>query len=97
MLNDPQDDEGMNIDKLLAKWCSQILTRTGERRYKMLDWLSTVPFSRQQHHHSSNRHPGTGKWLLQKEDFVKWEHSSSSLLFWLCGAGKSNVVPTISH
>ncbi|KAL7268016.1 hypothetical protein RUND412_009377 [Rhizina undulata] len=63
-----------------------------KERSKILKWLSRVPFK---DHHSfvrSVQQDGTGKWLLEKQDFINWKDSTSSSILWLRGNGKSLVI-----
>ncbi|KAI9890030.1 MAG: hypothetical protein M1814_004546 [Vezdaea aestivalis] len=43
------------------------------------DWLSPLKFEDKQANVLSTRHPGTGQWLLDLEDFAIWEKASSSI------------------
>lgn len=65
-----------------------ILTLLGGERGRILGWLSEVTFKEHHDFVRSSRHSGTGGWLLLKENFVDWEDSDSSSLFWLRGNGK---------
>ena len=56
-----------------------------EERIKMLEWISPIPFGKNHNNVKEKRTPGTGGWLLQHEDFSKWEQSNSSI-FWLQGS-----------
>ena len=55
------------------------------KRIEMLEWISPVPFGKNHNNVKEKRTPGTGVWLLQHEDFRKWEQSGSSI-FWLQGS-----------
>lgn len=56
-----------------------------EERIKMLEWISPIPFGKNHNNVKEKRTPGTGGWLLQHEDFRKWEQNRSSI-FWLQGS-----------
>lgn len=56
-----------------------------EKREKMLDWISNVPFNQ---HHSNirqDRLPDSGQWLLQKKEYKIWLEDSSCSILWLHG------------
>ncbi|KAJ5316803.1 hypothetical protein N7508_001311 [Penicillium antarcticum] len=54
-------------------------------RIKMLEWISPIPFGKNHNNVKEKRTPSTGGWLLQHEDFSKWEQNESSI-FWLQGS-----------
>ena len=69
-----------------------------EERRGLLAWLSRIPC--RDHHEVIYREvlSNTGLWLLEKADFVEWQSSSSSSLFWLHGipgAGKSTLTAIV--
>jgi hypothetical protein len=56
-----------------------------EKREKLLDWISNVPFNQ---HHSNirqDRLPDSGQWLLQKKEYKIWLEDSSCSILWLHG------------
>ncbi|VUC22857.1 unnamed protein product [Clonostachys rosea] len=66
----------------------------GERRAKVLCWISGEPF--EQHHNEEKKEvlKGTGNWLLHEPTFARWKRQRSSSIFWLHGipgAGKSKL------
>lgn len=67
----------------------------GTERLDILQWLSPVPYKK---HHEQTRKDilsGTGTWLLQEQQLLDWQVSSSSSIMWLHGApgsGKSKLV-----
>jgi len=66
-----------------------------DRRASVLQWLSFVNMESRHEDASMDRHPGTGKWLLQEEKFREWFDNNycAEPLLWLNGkpgAGKSN-------
>ncbi|KAL7270204.1 hypothetical protein RUND412_007099, partial [Rhizina undulata] len=69
----------------------------GERS-KILEWLSRVPFENHHFFIRPFRQDATGKWLLQKRDFISWKDSSSSSILWLhgiAGAGKTVLMSLV--
>ena len=63
-----------------------------DQRTEILRWLSAVPC--ELHHREANKRvlKGTGLWLLERPEYLKWQNSSSSEIFWchgIPGAGKS--------
>ena len=70
-----------------------------ERRYReILDWLSPVPFKLHHKHHSENRLPASGGWLLSHADYLQWKASSTSsilLLHGSAGSGKTALVSVV--
>ena len=66
-----------------------------DERFKIIQWLSPVPYKK---HHEQTRKDilgGTGIWLLQEQQLLDWQVSSSSSIMWLHGApgsGKSKLV-----
>ncbi|KAL7268693.1 hypothetical protein RUND412_008673 [Rhizina undulata] len=79
---------------------NNIVINSDVERSKILEWLSRVPF--EDHHLFIRplRQAGTGKWLLEKEDFVSWKHSPSSSILWLrgiesAGAGKTTLASMV--
>ncbi|KAI0202456.1 hypothetical protein F4808DRAFT_468565 [Astrocystis sublimbata] len=72
---------------------SAILEKMSAReRKRILNKFSTVPIGDQHQRRANSRTEGTGTWLLQHQEFLDWETSSSSSILWLngkMGAGKS--------
>ena len=64
------------------------LTILDEERLEILKWLSEVPYERHHSFFNSIRNPETGKWLLEKKEFINWMKSTSSSILWLHGIGK---------
>ena len=66
-----------------------------DERLDIIQWLSPLPYKK---HHEQTRKDilsGTGSWLLQDEQLLDWEVSSTSSIMWLHGApgsGKSKLV-----
>jgi hypothetical protein len=69
-----------------------------EGRMKIFEWLSSVRYV--SHHRAKLKVllPGSGQWLLKKQEFLKWFDSSSSSILWLHGipgSGKSMLVARV--
>ncbi|KAG4437473.1 hypothetical protein IFR05_007028 [Cadophora sp. M221] len=66
-----------------------------DERLKIFNWLSTVEY--RSHHRSKVKIllPGSGQWLLRKQEFREWMSRSTSSILWLHGipgSGKSMLV-----
>lgn len=59
-----------------------------EDRLKLLQKISPVLFGKHHDNVKETRTPGTGKWLLQNQEFQRWEETNSSGIFWLQGSRK---------
>ena len=62
-----------------------------DQRKEIFHWLSTIPC--ESHHREVRKRilPGTGSWLLECPEYLQWQNSSSSDIFWchgIPGAGK---------
>lgn len=70
-----------------------------EQKYnKLLTWLSVLPYNNHHQFVSQSRMPGLGTWLLNHEDYIEWQTSSSSsmlLLHGITGSGKSALCSVI--
>jgi hypothetical protein len=69
-----------------------------ELREALLKSLSSVPV--QEHYRAARKSmlPGTGRWLLTTPDFVDWQNSSTSEVYWLHGTpgcGKTNLATAV--
>ena len=65
-----------------------------DRRRKLLQWLSRVPYRQHQRGALKDVLPGSGQWLLESSSFCEWLHSSFSSLLWLHGipgSGKTKL------
>lgn len=61
---------------------SHLLNRVDENeRGELLKWISKVPFGKHHDEIREKRTPGTGDWLIQREDFNSWKDRDSSVLF----------------
>ncbi|GAA91823.1 hypothetical protein RIB2604_02113150 [Aspergillus luchuensis] len=83
--NDLQD-----IRKRLPRIEAQVIESLDELKseevLKILEWISPVQYGAHHDTVSGNRTPGTGEWLLQKNEFREWEEGSSSAVLWLRGS-----------
>ncbi len=95
---------GLNTTSILHLQCSLNVIRavdafqsTHKRfdRVKILQWLSSTPYSR---HHKATYEgilEGTGSWFLNDDAFMKWQDSDQgSSMLWLHGppgSGKTNL------
>ena len=70
-----------------------VLMRKESERKEIIEWLSTVPH--RTHHNAAGKDflPGTGVWLLKKDEFVDWRKSSASSILWLRGIRKCEFSP----
>ena len=68
----------------------QIDDREERLRDKFIGWLSTVNFHEEKEVITSDKHPGTGQWLLKSEEFNAWIAKGSWTLLGTgpVGAGK---------
>ncbi|KAG9230726.1 ankyrin repeat protein, partial [Amylocarpus encephaloides] len=57
----------------------------------ILDWLTPIDFTAQQHDNISQRQAGTGQWLLDSDEFQSWIQTDKQTLFCpgIPGAGKT--------
>ena len=78
---------------------SKLLDHIGEsERISMLEWISPIQFGKHHDNVKDNRTPGTGKWILNHEEFRVWEQKKSSVLFWLQGdpgTGKTYLTSSV--
>lgn len=74
-----------------------------ENRLAILDWLTQVDYAPQQDRFIGERQLGTVQWLLDSEEFLKWQKTKSQTMFChgMPGAGKtfatSIVVDYLRH
>jgi hypothetical protein len=50
----------------------------GERRKQVLDWLRPVDCELKRWDLSRDRVPGTGEWLLEREEYRRWKNGAGS-------------------
>ena len=62
-----------------------------EQNQKILTWLSDLNFDEKQRDILSKRHPGTGRWLLESDNFKAWRngHDESPSTLWCPGIRES--------
>jgi Cdc6-like AAA superfamily ATPase len=67
-----------------------------ERR-TILDWLTPIDYGTQQSDFLSRRQKGTGQWLLNSHEFLKWSNERNRTLFCpgIPGAGKTVITSII--
>lgn len=64
------------------------LTRTGKKKKKLLDSLSTYPHEMNFHQTRKKRHFNTATWLFSTLEFAKWKDSEAPSVFILTGKRK---------
>jgi hypothetical protein len=69
----------------------------GDRRLKVLQWVSDVEFGSHHSEFKRRRHPDSGNWLLVNEKFGDWKVSSSTQIFWLRGDGEKTSNADLIH
>ena len=60
-----------------------------ERRTKILQWISAIPYEDNHNTASMGHTSGTGKWLLQHDTYINWRTSRTYNVLWLYGIRKS--------
>ena len=60
-------------------------TVTGSKRSEVLEWISDVPYTSHHKRIGEGRLDGTGKWLLERDEYRTWRSSSASKLLLLRG------------
>ncbi|KAL2671363.1 hypothetical protein Neosp_013948 [[Neocosmospora] mangrovei] len=73
------------------------LQQNNQRRLRTLDWLTQLDYAAQQQDFISRRQPGTGKWLLESEEYQSWLTTVGNTLFCpgMPGAGKTILTSTV--
>ncbi|RAK94299.1 hypothetical protein BO79DRAFT_234082 [Aspergillus costaricaensis CBS 115574] len=59
---------------------AQFLTLAGVEDKGILEWLSQYDFSKAQNDTQYHRSPGTGDWLLNSKEYVRWKNCPGSIL-----------------
>ena len=71
-----------------------LLQKVGaERRTKILQWISSVPYEDNHNTACIGHTSGTGEWLLRHDAYTKWRTSRTCNILWLHGIRK---MPSIS-
>ncbi|KAF4458312.1 hypothetical protein FALBO_14955 [Fusarium albosuccineum] len=70
----------------------------GERRIRIVRWISSEPHG--QYHIQANSEvlEGTGEWLVHDPTFIRWKNESASSILWLYGipgSGKSKLTSIV--
>ncbi len=63
-----------------------------DQQTEIFRWLSTIPCESHFHEASKKILQDTGRWLLEHSEYLEWQRSSASAIFWLNGipgSGKS--------
>ena len=66
-----------------------------ERRTKILQWISAIPYEDDHNTAVKGHTSGTGEWLLQHDTYIKWRTSHACEVLWLYGIRKSLISPII--
>ena len=64
-----------------------------ERRTKILQWISAIPYEDDHNTAVMGHTSGTGGWLLQHDTYIKWRTSHACEILWLYGIRKSPISP----
>jgi hypothetical protein len=59
----------------------------GEKRRKILEWVSIINIAAHHDEAKKSRSEGTGAWLFEDKSFEDWVESESSSIMWLHGKG----------
>ncbi|KAL8879663.1 MAG: hypothetical protein Q9198_002769, partial [Flavoplaca austrocitrina] len=100
------DAETLNLIRDLEQPIHRIADQAAEyaetleqtRYRKILDWLSPIPHIEHQQRHSERRLHGSGEWLLNNDEYLAWQSSSTSAIFLLhgmAGSGKTTLTSAI--
>jgi ankyrin repeat domain-containing protein 50 len=54
-------------------------------RKSFLNWISNIPFEKIHEDIYAKKHPDTGDWLIQTDQFQNWFNSPNSALLWCHG------------
>ncbi len=73
--------------------------RVREERQQLLDWISTINFAARWRDLIGRRHKGTGRWLLETNEFKTWAESDGQGQVLFCpgnpGSGKSILASVV--
>ncbi|KAK9784357.1 putative NACHT domain-containing protein [Seiridium cardinale] len=87
-----------NLGDRMERWNNRLIHHEESgRRSTVLDWLTTVDYTSQQHLSSSSRESETGSWFLDSIEYRNWFQGQSPLLFCpgIPGAGKTILTSAI--
>ena len=59
-----------------------------DKQCKILSWISDIPYKEIHNVSREGWTKGTGNWLLEHDQYVKWRASSASTILWLHGMRK---------
>ncbi|KAE8369231.1 hypothetical protein BDV27DRAFT_153305 [Aspergillus caelatus] len=79
---------------------SMIYVKTIEegKSVKILQWLSSVPYTQHQKRYSDGRLPNSSEWIFRHPEYITWKGSSSLsilLLHGISGSGKTHLVTAV--
>ena len=80
------------LSKIETARLAQIENDVVTTRKDFMHWISLIDFEDDHERISAKKHPGTGDWLIARDDFQAWLQSDSSRLLWCYGkpgSGKS--------
>jgi hypothetical protein len=98
---------GHNVHNFTALQSSQVnigdhyysgATIVNQKPNSLHNWISPIEYWK---HHKlvfDDLHPGSGEWLLNKDEFESWESSTQTSVLWLHGipgSGKSRLVSKV--
>jgi hypothetical protein len=79
------EQQDQNGDHASISFSAQILLivppSSAAKRKEIIDWLSPLNFFARQATIFSDRQEGTGEWLLNNEQFTRWESSVRGVLW----------------
>ncbi|KAK7431993.1 hypothetical protein QQZ08_001613 [Neonectria magnoliae] len=92
-------EEGQKMQLDLAKEVRhhQIAQETAKERQAILEWLTPTDYSSEQQDFVSRKQSGTGKWLLDSQEYKAWSNASQQTLFChgIPGAGKTFLTSVV--
>ncbi|KFX88524.1 hypothetical protein V490_07578 [Pseudogymnoascus sp. VKM F-3557] len=93
-VKDGVDRLNLGLDQLNLGQQEQQLN---EEHQAIVDWLSPTNYATQHSDFASRRQEGTGKWLLDSDEFKKWLDESNQVLFCpgMPGAGKTMIASIV--
>ncbi|KAI9931069.1 hypothetical protein MW887_010726 [Aspergillus wentii] len=64
---------------------------------EILNWITSVDYSRQQNDYFQKAQPGTGQWLLDSTEFQEWLEGSTLFCPGIPGAGKTIITSIVTN